>query len=239
MAKKPDALDLPHTTGPARCGEVEAHCRTIGLWPLMGTDEVGRGPLAGPVVAAAVVLRDQADLTGLNDSKLLTHARRQALVPRIEQAALAFAIVAADEARIDRMNILGASLWAMREAAESVCHQLQARGLPLPAVLLVDGHMPVPGFARMPQHTVVKGDTRSLCIAAASVLAKVHRDALMVQLDAQFPGYGLAIHKGYPTPMHLDALERLGVAPIHRRSFAPVARLCAAALPLVQGLPLR
>ena len=239
MAKRPHALDLPESTGPVRCGEVEAHCRAIGLWPLMGTDEVGRGPLAGPVVAAAVILRDDADLPGLNDSKLLTHARREALVPRIQQAALAFAIIEADEARIDRMNILGASLWAMHEAAEDVCRQLVALGLPLPAALLVDGHMQVPGFSLIVQRTVIKGDARSLCIAAASVLAKVHRDAHMTQLDTQFPGYGLAIHKGYPTPMHLEALERLGPTPIHRRSFGPVARLCAAAAPVTPGLPLR
>ena len=205
----------------------------------MGTDEAGRGPLAGPVVAAAVVLREGAEVPGLNDSKALTHARRETLVPLIRQAALAYAVVAADHARIDTMNILGASLWAMRQAAEQVCQQLEAQGLPLPAALLIDGHTLVPGFDRITQKTVVKGDARSLCIAAASVLAKVERDAFMAQMDEAFPGYGFAVHKGYPTPMHLEALERLGPSAIHRRSFGPVARFYAPTMPQVQGLPLR
>lgn len=239
MANRPHALDLPKPTGKPRCGEVEAHCRAVGLWPLMGTDEVGRGPLAGPVVAAAVVLRDDANLEGLNDSKALTHARREALVPLIQQAALAYAVVAADEARIDTLNILGASLWAMRQAAEQVCRALEAQGIPLPAALLIDGHMQVPGFERITQKTVIKGDARSLCIAAASVLAKVERDTFMTRMDEAFPGYGFAVHKGYPTPMHLEALERLGPCAIHRRSFGPVARFFAPPMPRVQGLPLR
>ncbi len=207
-----------------RCGEAEAYCRSQGLWPVVGTDEVGRGPLAGPVVTAAVLLRDDADLPGLNDSKLLSHAQRVILGPQIESQALAYAVVFADVAQIDARNILGASLWAMGQAVAQVQTQLRSRGLPAPAVVLVDGHMPVPGLT-LPQKTVVKGDSRSRAIAAASILAKLARDAYMDDLETLFPGYGFAVHKGYPVPRHLAALQALGPCPEHRRSFAPVAAL--------------
>ena len=220
---RPHALDLPLTAHP-RCGEAEDHCRARGLWPVLGTDEVGRGPLAGPVVAAAVLLRDDADLPGLNDSKALTHADRERLGPLIEQQALALAVVFADVATIDARNILGASLWAMGQAIAQVHAQLRAAGLADPALVLVDGHMPVPGLL-LPQKTLVQGDGRSRAIAAASIVAKLARDRHMVVLDAQYPGYGLAVHKGYPTPVHLEALQRLGPCPEHRRSFAPVRAL--------------
>ena len=226
MRHRPHALDLP-LTAKARCGEAEAHCRAIGLWPILGTDEVGRGPLAGPVVTAAVILRDDASLPGLNDSKLLSHAQRVALGPLIEQQAIAFAVVFGDVGQIDSRNILGASLWAMGQAVAQVQQQLRQRGLADPAVVLVDGHMPVPGLTLL-QKTVVKGDSRSRAIAAASILAKLARDAYMEALEIRYPGYGFAVHKGYPVPQHLAALTLLGPCPEHRRSFAPVAKLLAA-----------
>lgn len=209
-----------------RCGEAEDYCRGIGLWPVMGTDEVGRGPLAGPVVAAAVLLRDDAQLPGLNDSKALSHAQRVTLGPLIESQAVAFAVVFADVGQIDTRNILGASLWAMGRAVAQVQEQLGSGNAPSPAVVLVDGHMTVPGLTLL-QKTVVKGDSRSRAIAAASILAKLARDAYMDELDVQFPGYGFAVHKGYPVPRHLAALQALGPCPEHRRSFAPVATLLA------------
>ena len=231
MRQRPHALDLPLTAKP-RCGEAEDFCRALGLWPVLGTDEVGRGPLAGPVVTAAVILRDDAHLPGLNDSKALSHAQRVALGPLIEQQAIAYAVVFGDVAEIDTRNILGASLWAMGQAVMQVQKQLRARNLADPALVLVDGHMPVPGLL-LPQKTVVKGDSRSRAIAAASILAKLARDAYMDDLDARFPGYGFAVHKGYPVPQHLAALQKLGPCPEHRRSFAPVAALLNA--PKAQG----
>jgi ribonuclease HII len=217
------ALDLP-LTEKTRCGEAEDHCRALGLWPLIGTDEVGRGPLAGPVVTAAVLLQDGAELPGLNDSKLLSHAQRLTLGPLIERQALAFAVVFADVAQIEARNILGASLWAMGQAVGQVQQQLRDRGTAPPALVLVDGHMPVPGLA-LPQRTLVKGDSRSRAIAAASILAKLARDAYMDALENQYPGYGFAAHKGYGVPQHMLALQRLGPCREHRRSFAPVAAL--------------
>jgi ribonuclease HII len=210
-------------------GEVEARCRSDGLWPICGTDEAGRGPLAGPVVAAAVVLPDGAAemLLGLDDSKRLDEAARDRLAPLIRTVALGFAVAEASPGLIDHVNILQASLDAMRRAVIDVQRQLGDRNLEAPLLLVVDGNQVVPGLA-IAQRTVVQGDARSLCIAAASVLAKVHRDALMVAADTQFPGYGFAGHKGYPTPAHLRALQRLGPCPLHRASFAPVAAAHAA-----------
>jgi ribonuclease HII len=223
MARRQHALDLPDTVGKFVLGEVEAQCRVLGLWPAMGTDEAGRGPLAGPVYAATVILRDDADLPGLDDSKKLTAEAREALVPLIHRASLAWAVVAASEADIDRLNILGASLSAMRRATEQVCAALRSQGLDLPTVLLVDGNQLVPGLGALQQRTVVSGDARSRAIAAASVLAKVARDQHMLEQDVRHPGYGFAEHKGYGTPKHLKALRELGPCPIHRLSFAPVA----------------
>ena len=223
MRHRPHALDLP-LTAQTRCGEAEDHCRALGLWPLIGTDEVGRGPLAGPVVTAAVILRDDAELPGLNDSKLLSHAQRVILGPLIERQAIAFAVIFGDVAQIEARNILGASLWAMGQAVAAVQKQLHLQGLADPALVLVDGHMPVPGLT-LPQKTLVKGDSRSRAIAAASILAKLARDAYMDELETRFPGYGFAAHKGYGVPQHLAALQRLGPCPEHRCSFAPVAAL--------------
>lgn len=182
---------------------------------IAGVDEAGRGPLAGPVVAAAVILAPERPIEGLADSKKLTPARRERLAGLIRERALAWAVAEASVEEIDRLNILQASLLAMRRA---VC-ALQ----PLPGEILVDGlHVPE---VTMPARAIVKGDATVAAIAAASILAKTVRDAELLRLDALYPGYGLAVHKGYPTAAHLQALQSLGVSPIHRCSYAPVRRL--------------
>jgi ribonuclease HII len=182
---------------------------------LAGVDEVGRGPLAGDVVAAAVTLDPLSPLTGLRDSKKLSAARRARLAQDIRVHACAWAIGRASVAEIDDINILQASLLAMHRAVSA----LPTR----PEYVLVDGN-------RLPRWdyesaAVVKGDDRVPAIAAASILAKVQRDSEMEILDQTYPGYGLAQHKGYPTKAHIEALQRLGVTPIHRRSFGPVRNL--------------
>ncbi|MBB3060242.1 ribonuclease HII [Microbulbifer rhizosphaerae] len=182
---------------------------------LAGVDEVGRGPLAGDVVAAAVILDPQRPIEGLADSKALSEKKREELFGQIRERALCFAVARATVGEIDRLNILHASLLAMRRAVE----QLQ----PQPEFVLVDGNRK-PDW-RYDCDTVVKGDSRIEVIAAASILAKVTRDREMVALDRKYPGYGLAQHKGYPTKTHLQALKRLGSSPIHRQSFAPVRQL--------------
>ena len=179
-----------------------------------GCDEVGRGPLAGDVVAAAVILGDVIP-SGLKDSKQLTERRREALFKEITSSARSWAIGRADVAEIDELNILNASLLAMRRAVEALTV--------VPEHVLVDGNrLPTWAFS---SEAIVGGDGSVPCISAASVLAKVTRDREMVALDAQYPGYGLAKHKGYPTRQHIEAIEALGVTDIHRRSFGPVARL--------------
>ena len=175
-----------------------------------GLDEAGRGCLAGPVVAAAVVLPPGARLPGLDDSKKLSPEAREALVPEIERVAVAVAVGQCSPADVDRLNVLWAAMEAMRRAA--------ARLPTPPDVLLVDGNTALPD-APCPQETVVRGDGQSLSIAAASVVAKVARDRLMVALDADFPVYGWARHKGYPTAAHYAALAAHGPSPHHRRSF--------------------
>ncbi|MEZ5523803.1 MAG: ribonuclease HII [Pseudomonadales bacterium] len=185
---------------------------------IAGVDEVGRGPLAGPVVAAAVILDPENPIEGLADSKKLTEKRREALFPLIQERALAWCVARASEAEIDQLNILQASLLAMRRAVMGLSQQ--------PERVLVDGNrcpeLPYPSEA------IVKGDSRVPAISAASILAKVIRDNEMVALDETYPGYGFAAHKGYPTSQHLSALEKLGVTPIHRRSFGPVKNLISA-----------
>ncbi|MFN2349246.1 MAG: ribonuclease HII [Thioalkalivibrio sp.] len=183
-----------------------------------GVDEVGRGPLAGPVVAAAVILDPGVPIEGLRDSKKLTAARREALDMKIRERALAWALGFCSPAEIDRINILQASLLAMARAVEALSVA--------PELALIDGNR-CPRLA-MTAHAVIKGDSRVPAISAASIIAKVHRDRLMLELDACHPGYGLAEHKGYPTPVHLDALDRLGPSPCHRASFAPVRRAAEA-----------
>ena len=182
---------------------------------LAGVDEAGRGPLAGPVVAAAVILDPSRPIEGLADSKKLSPGRRATLAERIRADALAWALGRAEVEEIDRINILQASLLAMSRA-------VAALGV-APARVQVDGNRcPVLAW---PVEAVVGGDGRVPAIGAASILAKVARDRELERLDREYPGYGLARHKGYPTAAHLEALGRLGVSAIHRRSFAPVRRL--------------
>jgi ribonuclease HII len=180
---------------------------------IAGVDEVGRGPLAGDVVAAAVILNAERPIAGLADSKQLSEQQREALYPEIIEKALCWAVARASVAEIDQLNILQASLLAMTRAVQSL--QVQ------PDFVYVDGNR-CPRWAYRSE-AVVKGDSKIAAIAAASILAKVTRDRELVAFDAQYPGYGLAQHKGYPTPQHLVALQTLGASPIHRRSFAPVA----------------
>lgn len=177
-----------------------------------GVDEVGRGPLCGAVVTAAVILDPGKPIRGLNDSKKLSLLRREALFEEIQEKALAWCVARAEVAEIDRLNILHATMLAMQRAVEGLAVQ--------PRLALIDGNR-CPKLA-VPSSPVVKGDSQVPAIAAASILAKVTRDREMKVLDALYPGYGLAGHKGYPTAEHLDALKRLGPTPIHRRSFAPV-----------------
>ncbi len=183
---------------------------------ICGVDEVGRGPLAGPVVACAVILDPARPIDGLADSKKLSEARRETLAGLIRERALAWSLGRAEVAEIDAINILQASLLAMRRAVEGLSCT--------PDHVLVDGNR-IPEGLPCSAEAIVGGDGRVPAIAAASILAKVSRDREMVALDARHPGYGLAQHKGYPTRAHLEALQRLGVSPIHRRSFAPVRRL--------------
>ncbi len=205
---------------PANRLEFERNLWSREFTLVAGVDEAGRGPLAGPVVAAAVILPAtwanggfDARLVDLNDSKQLTEAQRENFFQIITtHPDLRYAIAIADAATIDRINILQATHRAMNEALA----QLQ----PQPQHVLVDGR-PVKTMT-LPQTALVKGDSRSYSIAAASVLAKVTRDRMMLEFDAKFPGYGFAIHKGYGTPQHLAAIEKLGPCPIHRMSFAPM-----------------
>ncbi|MEZ5540925.1 MAG: ribonuclease HII [Pseudomonadota bacterium] len=180
-----------------------------------GVDEAGRGPLAGPVVAAAVILDPLQPIAGLRDSKQLSPARRERLYDEIIRHALAWAVGRAEAAEIDRINILQATLLAMQRAVEAL--------QPGAEYVLVDGNrcprLPCPAQA------IVRGDSRVAAISAASILAKVTRDREMIVLDARYPGYGLARHKGYPSKAHLEALAALGPTPQHRLSFAPVRRV--------------
>ncbi|MCW4149726.1 ribonuclease HII [Halomonas sp. 18H] len=184
---------------------------------LAGVDEVGRGPLVGSVVAAAVILDPSRPIEGLTDSKKLTPRRREALADCIREQALTWAVAEASAQEIDGLNIYHATHLAMRRAIDALT--------PAAEYLLVDGNR-LPGH-HVPGQAVVKGDARHPAIAAASILAKVARDAAMLELDAWHPDYGFARHKGYPTREHLTALERLGPLPAHRRSFGPVKRLLA------------
>lgn len=185
---------------------------------LAGVDEVGRGPLAGDVVAAAVMLDPHRPIEGLRDSKKLSATRREELAQLIRERSLAWSIASASVAEIDELNILQASLLAMHRAVQALD--------PQPEYVLVDGNR-LPRWHYASQ-SVVRGDDRVPAIAAASILAKVHRDSALIALEIQYPGYGFASHKGYPTPEHLQALQTLGVTPMHRRSFAPVKKLLAA-----------
>jgi len=181
---------------------------------ICGVDEAGRGPLAGPVVAAAVILDPDRPITGLRDSKRLSAAQRERLADEIRRRALDWALGRADAEEIDRLNILQATLLAMRRAVESLAT--------VPQRVLVDGNV-CPRLT-IACEAVVRGDSTEPVISAASILAKVARDAEMQRLHAVYPGYGFDGHKGYPTPAHLAALGHIGPCPEHRRSFAPVRR---------------
>lgn len=197
-----------------------------GVRVLAGVDEAGRGPLAGPVVAAAVILPGDAALDGLADSKTLSAARRERLAARIRETC-AVGVGVAEPAEIDRLNILHASLRAMERA---VC------ALPVaPELARIDGNRLPPGLA-CPGEAVIAGDASDDAISAASIIAKTTRDALMALAAARYPGYGFETHKGYPSPAHKAALASLGPCPIHRRSFAPV-RAAALNLRTGTGLP--
>lgn len=197
------------------CGwTLEDAARSRGALRIAGIDEVGRGPLFGPVVAAAVILPRGCSLQGLTDSKKLSEKRRNELDREIRLNAVAWSIAAVDAETVDRINIRRASLEAMRRAVEQLALS--------PDFLLIDGRDTIEW--NCPQQAVIKGDATSYSIAAASVLAKVHRDRLLVELDAHYPGYGLARHKGYGSPQHMEALARLGPTPLHRKSYQPVAQ---------------
>jgi len=197
------------------CGwTLERAARRRGALRIAGLDEVGRGPLFGPVVAAAVILPRGCLLPGLNDSKKLSEKKRNELDVEIRANAVSWAIAEVDAETIDRINIRQASLLAMRRAVEQLALS--------PDFLLIDGRDTIDW--ECPQQAVIRGDGTSFSIAAASVLAKVYRDRLLVELDSKYPGYGLAQHKGYPCPAHLAALRRLGPTPLHRKSFHPVAQ---------------
>jgi ribonuclease HII len=182
-----------------------------------GVDEAGRGPLAGPVYAAAVILDPARPIEGLRDSKKLTEARRDELAPLIKEHALAWAIAECSHTEIDTLNILQATMLAMRRAVELLAT--------VPTIALIDGNR-CPQFApHIRAHAVVEGDDKVHAISAASILAKTARDALMRELDPTYPAYGFAHNKGYGTPDHLAALDRFGPCAIHRRSFAPVLQI--------------
>ena len=180
-----------------------------------GVDEAGRGPLAGPVVAGAVILDPENPIAGLQDSKCLTALRREVLYAEIQEQALAWAVGHADVGEIDRINILQATMLAMQRAVAAL--------QPAAEYALIDGNR-CPDLA-CPAQAIVKGDSRVAAISAASIMAKVTRDREMRSLDVRYPGYGFAQHKGYPSKAHIQALESLGVSPVHRRSYAPVRRI--------------
>lgn len=182
---------------------------------ICGVDEAGRGPLAGPVFAAAVILDPRKPIAGLRDSKKLTEARRDVLAIEIRNNALAWSIAQCSEAEIDTLNILQATMLAMRRAIE---------GLPTPATLaLIDGNRcPI---LTIRSEAIIKGDDKVPAISAASILAKTARDAALAELHQQFPQYAFDRHKGYPTALHLERLRAHGVSPVHRKSYAPVRAL--------------
>lgn len=189
----------------------------IGIVEIIcGADEAGRGPIAGPVYAAAVILDPDNPIEGLKDSKKLSEKQRDALAPEIKAKAKTWAIASCTIEEIDQLNILWASMLAMKRAIES----LKVK----PTIALIDGNRTPKGLT-MPSEAIVKGDAKVPEISAASILAKTARDAVMMELHAQYPEYGFDRHKGYPTAYHLQQLKKHGVSPVHRRSYAPVRQL--------------
>jgi ribonuclease HII len=204
-----------NAAGRARPAQADLFADAWQARRVCGADEAGRGPLAGPVVAAAVILDARRPVDGLRDSKQLAPGRREALAEAIRQRATAWAVAEASVAEIDRLNILQASLLAMKRAIERLD--------PAAEIALIDGNR-LPRL-RIEARAIVGGDALEPAISAASILAKQHRDRLMAELDLVFPGYGFAEHAGYPTPRHLQCLRALGPCAAHRRSFAPVRAL--------------
>lgn len=197
------------------CGwKLEKAARKLGFLRIAGCDEVGRGPMFGPVVAAAVILAPGCKLDGLNDSKKVNEKKRTQLDLEIRANAVAWAIAAVDVDTIDRINIRQASLLAMKRAVEQLALT--------PDYLLIDGVDTID--YPCPQQSCIQGDATSFSIAAASILAKVYRDRMIVELDSQYPGYGLANHKGYCSAAHMAALARLGPTPLHRKNWTPVSQ---------------
>ncbi len=182
---------------------------------IAGVDEVGRGPLAGAVVTAAVILDPQNPIEGLDDSKKLTEKKREILAVEIKKKALCYCIARAEHEEIDELNIFHATLLAMKRAVEGLTIK--------PDKVLVDGKF-CPELS-LPCEAVIKGDSRVAAISAASIIAKVARDTEMIIMDETYPGYGFAKHKGYPTKVHMEALQKLGVTPIHRKSYKPVQKI--------------
>ena len=204
MAKRIDPVLLYE-----QMSEYEKEFRSRGLKLIAGMDEAGRGPLAGPVVAACVILDPERPVYGVNDSKKLSPKRRAELKAEIEEKALAIGVGIVDEKTIDEINILEATKLAMKQAVQNL-------GV-LPEILLIDAltlkDLPIP------QEGIIKGDAKSVSIAAASIIAKETRDAMLMELDQQYPEYGFASHKGYGTPQHIQAIKEYGPLPVHRRSF--------------------
>jgi ribonuclease HII len=223
---------------PVRQGAIERQSYSRGFKCVAGVDEVGRGPLAGPVVAAAVVLPQGFTHSDIKDSKVLTSEQRERLLPTIRESALCWGVGVVEVEEIDRINILQASLLAMGKAFRAL--------RPVPDCLLIDGNQTIPAeffqtnavLKQLPfQRTIIKGDQLCVSIAAASILAKVARDAMMMELDKSYPEYGFAHHKGYSCVPHMEALRRLGPSPIHRRSFKPVRAMCAVEIETDLDLP--
>ncbi|MBF0528429.1 MAG: ribonuclease HII [Deltaproteobacteria bacterium] len=204
---------FPQTDPPADLLALETALYSSGYQAVAGVDEAGRGPLAGPVVAAAVILDRSLEYPGVNDSKKITPNLRNRLFDLIQTRAISVGVGLVESADIDRINILTASLQAMVQAVQNL-------SVP-PDYLLIDGPYPTP--CHIPQKPVTHGDSLSLSIGAASIIAKVTRDRLMMEYDRLFPNYGFAKHKGYPTKAHIEALNRFGPCPIHRRTYRPVA----------------
>ncbi|RCS31280.1 ribonuclease HII [Rhodanobacter denitrificans] len=207
----PDKLPASSHRSPLRGAEADAKSMLTA-----GVDEAGRGPLAGPLAVAAVILDPNRPIPGLDDSKKLSEAKREALYPLIIERALAYCIVLIERDEIDSLNIFQATMTGMSRAVAGL--------VPVAHQVLIDGNQ-LPKDLPCPGRAIVGGDALEPAISAASILAKVSRDRVMVTLDGEHPGYGFAVHKGYPTPAHLAALQRLGPCRQHRRSFAPVRLL--------------
>jgi ribonuclease HII len=209
-------MDIAEASRPMAAAVEAVSAAVVRQVLVAGVDEAGRGPLAGPVVVAAVILNKRRRIKGLDDSKKLSEAKREQLYPLIIERALAYSVVVVEREEIDRINIFQATMLGMTRALLGL--------MPAATEALIDGNQ-LPKDLPCPARAIVDGDALEPAISAASILAKVSRDRLMVAMDERFPGYGFAAHKGYSTPGHLAALQRLGPCAEHRRSFAPVKLL--------------